>query len=74
MVAQIYDVPGEVFTRQLAHSVQGLLGAIAKIIDYADFEAGFEQGERGVRADVAGAAGKEYVWHIKDPLRLRLPR
>ena len=54
-------MPGEVFTRQLAHSVQGLLGAVAKIIDYADFEAGFEQGERGVRADVAGAAGEEYV-------------
>ena len=74
MVAEVDEMPGEVFTRQLAHSVQGLLGAIAKIIDYADFEAGFEQGERGVRADVAGAASEEYVGHVRGPLRLRLRR
>ena len=71
LVAEVDEMPGEVFTRELAHSVQGLLRTIAKIIDDADFEAGFEQGERGVRADVSSATGEEYLCHIKDPLRLR---
>ncbi len=72
-VAHVVFIEGDVLARDLLHAFDGLRAGVDQIIDDDDLVAALEQLHAGVAADIAGAAGDEYV-HVFSPFNPAMSR
>jgi hypothetical protein len=61
-MTKIRLVEFNIFTRKFADAAQSFLAGITEIVQDNNLEAGFQEFQTGMGADIAGPAGDEYIY------------